>query len=85
MERLRVLREEMLFQSADAKRVRNPVNEMWAGSIARKVVSAAVDDGSVDGREAAWFRRALVVVFFVEDEDDRLFAAMEGPAVCWRD
>jgi len=82
---LRELRSRMLFESSDIRRIRNPVNVAWAGNIARKVVSAARDAGEVDARASAWFRRALVTVYFLEDEDDAFLAGLEEAGQKWSD
>jgi len=76
LETLRSLREELLFESADIRRVRSPTNEQWVGLNARKVVSKRVENGGIESRHAHWYKSALVEVFFLKDDDDSFFEAL---------
>lgn len=75
---LRVMREELLFESAEVRRVRTPTNEVWVGITARKIVQRAIGDGQIERRHCQWYRAALVEVFFMEDDDDTFAAALRG-------
>nr|WRQ65652.1 hypothetical protein [Tolivirales sp.] len=76
MAQLRVLRERLILGAEGIRRVRSPVNDAWCSIQARKLVSECVDSGDIEGRHARWYRDALVTVFYLEDDDDRFFAAV---------
>lgn len=78
---LRQMREELLFESAEIRRVRTPTNETWVGINARRIVQKAVDDGRVERRHCQWFRSALVEVFYIEDDDDTFTGVLRGSLV----
>nr|WRQ65241.1 hypothetical protein [Tolivirales sp.] len=76
MAQLRGLRERLILGAEGIRRVRSPVNDAWCSIQARKLVSECVDSGDIEGRHARWYRDALVTVFYLEDDDDRFFAAV---------
>jgi hypothetical protein len=78
---LRELREELLFESADIKRIRTPVNEQWVGINARKCVAKRVECGDIESRHAHWYKSALVEVFFMKDDDDLFMEALRSAPV----
>lgn len=78
---LRELREILLFESSEVRRIRSTTNETWVGINARKVVTKAVESGKVDKRHAQWYRAALNEVFFIEDDDDEFLAALRTSCV----
>jgi hypothetical protein len=73
---LRELRELMIFKGIGHKRVRNPLNMAAAEELARRVLSDAEEEGKVGRRELGWYKRALVELYFVKDDDDTFFAQM---------
>lgn len=78
LQQLRELREELMFESSDVRRIRTPVNEQWVGVNARKVVAKQVEAGTIESRHAHWFKSALVEVFFMKDDDDRFLESLRG-------
>jgi len=73
---LRELREELRFESAEIRQVRDKTNEAWVGINARKIITKYVDNGALERRHSSWFRAALVEVFFMKDDDDEFMSQL---------
>lgn len=81
LQKLRELREELLFESAEIRRQRTPTNEVWVGIVARKIVQKRIDEKDIERRHGHWYKSALVEAFFIEDDDDTMLAALRGSLV----
>lgn len=75
---LRKLREELIFESSEVKRVRTDANVAWIAIGARKLVAKNVEEGVIDRRHARWFRAALTETFFLKDDDDEFVETLRG-------
>ncbi|APG76494.1 hypothetical protein 1 [Hubei tombus-like virus 7] len=75
---LRQLREELIFESSEVKRVRTDANVAWIAIGARKLVAKQVEEGKIDRRHARWFRSALTETFFLKDDDDEFVDTLRG-------
>ncbi len=73
---LRELREEMIFTGVGHKRERTPLNLAAAEELAKKIVTKAVDAGTIPSRDSRWFKNGLVETYFVRDDDDTFWAGL---------
>lgn len=73
---LRVLREDMIFTGIGHKRERTALNLAAAEELAKKVVTKAIDSGTIPARDARWFKNGLVETYFIRDDDDTFWAGL---------
>lgn len=81
---LRVLRDRMIFAGVGHKRVRSDLNIAAAEELARKVIREDLESKEsiiTCAGDACWFKRALVEVYFVKD-DDESFLELLGKSEC---
>lgn len=76
LRQLRALREEMIFTGVGHKREKTPLNVAAAEELAKKIVSRAIDDGTILQSDARWFKNGLVETYFVKDDDDQFWAGL---------
>lgn len=69
---LRELRDRMIYAGVGHKRVRTDLNVAAAEEVARKVIREDLESDSplLSKGEECWYKRALVEVYFIKDDDE---------------